>query len=84
MPLITGIMYSIKVVALKRLLGREEMMQSSQDDVEKLKSVTYRRSYLFNSPDEFSAKGGELVMTKNPLSDSRLSALGGFGSADDL
>lgn len=84
MPLITGIMYTIKMVALSFLLGREEMLQSSQEDIEKLKSVTYRRSYLFDSPEEFFNKGGELVMTKNPLSEGRLSSLGGFGSADEL
>ena len=82
MPLITCVMYVVKVVALYLLLGREEVTRNRQDDVEKLKSVTYRRSYLFDSPEDFATTSGKLVMTKNPLSDGRLSVLGGF--ADDL
>ena len=73
MPLITSVMYAAKMLALRVLLRKREMKESDKTDVEKLKSVTYRRSYLFGVQEEDGGAGPpaqttELVMTRNPLS----------------
>ena len=73
MPLITCVMYGAKMLSLRLLLQKREMKESDKTDVEKLKSVTYRRSYLFGVQEDDELDGvpkqhTELVMTRNPLS----------------
>lgn len=84
MPLIVVVMYFVKMATLRVLLQFEHMncgnnansYQSSRDAVEELKSVTFRRSYLFGSiengsnncdVDKDSGKS-VVMMTSNPLS----------------
>lgn len=84
MPLIVVVMYFVKMATLKILLQFKHMKcgsnansyQSSRDAVEELKSVTFRRSYLFGSIENGSNNNdydkdsdkSVVMMTSNPLS----------------
>ena len=75
MPLITIIMYFVKIVSLKVLLQDEDIKpganrdsnKSKKDRIEELKSVTFRRSYLFGN-GVGNESDSNVVMTSNPLS----------------